>query len=59
MLSPACYIYQTQLEKLAEVSDEYRSENIKFYICTKLINGADEEIAEMRLIFSLESKSSV
>ena len=47
-LSPSRYIYQTQLENLAETSDGYQPENIKFYTYAKLMNITDEEIAEIQ-----------
>lgn len=36
-LSPSRYIYQTQLENLAETSDGYQPENVKFYTYAKLM----------------------
>ncbi len=47
-LSPSRYIYQTQLENLAETSDGYQPENVKFYTYAKLMNITDEEIAEIQ-----------
>ena len=47
-LSPSRYIYQTQLENLAETSDSYQPENVKFYTYAKLMNVTDEEIAEIK-----------
>ena len=47
-LSPSRYIYQTQLENLAETSDGYQPENVKFYTYAKLMNVTDEEIAEIQ-----------
>lgn len=47
-LSPSRYIYQTQLENLAETSDDYQPENVKFYTYAKLMNVTAEEIAEMQ-----------
>lgn len=47
-LSPSRYIYQTQLENLAETSDGFQPENIKFYTYAKLMNVAVEEIAEIQ-----------
>lgn len=47
-LSLSRYIYQTQLENLAETSDGYQPENIKFYTYAKLMNITDEEIAEIQ-----------
>ena len=34
-LSPSRYIYQTQLENLAETSDGYKPDNTKFYTYAK------------------------
>ena len=47
-LSPSRYIYQTQLENLAETSDGYQPENVKFYTYAKLMNVTAEEIAEIQ-----------
>ncbi|ADU24056.1 Helicase associated domain protein [Ruminococcus albus] len=47
-LSPSRYIYQTQLENLAETSDGYQPENVKFYTYAKLMNVSEEEIAEIQ-----------
>ncbi len=47
-LSPSRYIYQTQLENLAETSDGYQPENVKFYTYTKLMNITAEEISEIQ-----------
>ena len=47
-LSPSRYIYQTQLENLAETSDGYQPENVKFYTYAKLMNVSDAEIAEIK-----------
>ena len=47
-LSPSRYIYQTQLENLAETSDGYQPENVKFYTYAKLMNVAEEEMAEIK-----------
>ena len=46
--SPSRYIYQTQLENLAETSDGYRPENIKFYTYAKLMNVTTDEISEIK-----------
>ena len=47
-LSPSRYIYQTQLENLAETSGGYQPENVKFYTYAKLMNVSPEEIAAIR-----------
>ena len=47
-LSPSRYIYQTQLENLAETSDGYQPENVKFYTYAKLMNISDAEIADIK-----------
>ncbi|WP_294469626.1 Helicase associated domain protein [uncultured Ruminococcus sp.] len=47
-LSPSRYIYQTQLENLAETSDGYQPENVKFYTYAKLMNVSEDEIAEIK-----------
>ncbi len=47
-LSPSRYIYQTQLENLAETSDGYQPENVKFYTYAKLMNVSEAEIAEIK-----------
>ena len=47
-LSPSRYIYQTQLENLAETSDGYQPENVKFYTYAKLMNVSAEEITEIK-----------
>lgn len=47
-LSPSRYIYQTQLENLAETSDGYQPENVKFYTYAKLMNVSDAEIADIK-----------
>ena len=47
-LSPSRYIYQTQLENLAETSDGYQPDNVKFYTYAKLMNVTAEEIDEIQ-----------
>ena len=47
-LSPSRYIYQTQLENLAETSNGYQPENVEFYTYAKLMNVSDAEIAEIK-----------
>ncbi|MBR1751026.1 MAG: Helicase associated domain protein, partial [Ruminococcus sp.] len=47
-LSPSRYIYQTQLENLAETSDGYQPENVKFYTYAKLMNVSEAEIMELK-----------
>ncbi len=47
-LSPSRYIYQTQLENLREVSEDYSSNNVKFYTYAKLMLMSSEEIAEIQ-----------
>ena len=47
-LSPSWYIYQTQLENLAETSDGYQPENVKFYTYAKLMNVSDAEIDDIK-----------
>lgn len=44
-LSPSRYIFQTQLENLAEVSGDYQPENVKFYTYAKLMLLSDEELS--------------
>lgn len=46
-LSPSRYIYQTQLENLAETSNGWHPENIIFYTYAKLMLMTAEEIAEI------------
>ena len=46
-LSPSRYIYQTQIENLAETSDGYEPNNVKFYTYAKLLNMTAEEISEI------------
>lgn len=47
-LSPSKYIYETQLENLAQTSDGYQPENIKFFTYAKLMLLSDEEIGEIK-----------
>ncbi len=47
-LSPSKYIYQTQIENLAETSDGYKPDNVKFYTYAKLMNITPEEIADIK-----------
>ena len=47
-LSPSRYIYQTQLENLAETSNGYQPENVKFYTYAKLMNVTTYEIAKIK-----------
>ncbi len=47
-LSPSRYIYQTQLENIREVSDDYTPDNVKFYTYAKLMLMSEEEIAEIQ-----------
>ena len=47
-LSPSRYIYQTQLENLAEAEDGYKPDNVKFYTYAKLMNISEAEIAEIQ-----------
>lgn len=46
-LSPSRYIYKTQIENLAETSDGYEPNNVKFYTYAKLHNMTAEEISEI------------
>ena len=46
-LSPSRYIYQTQLENLADTADGWQPENIKFYTYAKLMLMSAEEVAEI------------
>lgn len=46
-LSPSRYIYQTQIENLAETSDGFEPNNVKFYTYAKLLNMTAEEISEI------------
>ncbi len=47
-LSPSRYIYQTQLENLAETSGGYQPENVKFFTYAKLMSATAEEISEIQ-----------
>ena len=47
-LSPSRYIFQTQLENLAETSDGYQPDNILFNTYAKLMNASPKEIAEIQ-----------
>ncbi len=47
-LSPSRYIYQTQIENLAETSDGYEPQNVKFYTYAKLMNVTADEISEIK-----------
>ena len=47
-LSPSRYIYQTQLENLAETSDGYKPENVKFITYAKLMLMSNEELSEIK-----------
>lgn len=47
-LSPSRYIYQTQLENLAETSAGYQPDNVRFYTYAKLMNVTEEEISEVK-----------
>lgn len=47
-LSPSRYIYQTQLENLAETADGYQPENVRFYTYAKLIKISAGEISDIR-----------
>ncbi|MEE5994802.1 MAG: Helicase associated domain protein, partial [Oscillospiraceae bacterium] len=47
-LSPSEYIFRTQLENLAETSDGYQPENIKFFTYAKLTLMTDDEISEIK-----------
>ena len=47
-LSPSKYIYETQLENLAQTSDGYQPENIRFFTYAKLMLLSDDEIAEIQ-----------
>ena len=47
-LSPSRYIYDTQLENLAESSDGYVPDNIEFITYARLMNYSDAEIEEIR-----------
>lgn len=46
-LSPSEYIFRTQLENLAKVSDGWQPENIRFYTYARLMNLAEEELADI------------
>lgn len=46
-LSPSEYIFRTQLENLAKVSDGYEPGNIKFFTYAKLMNLTEDELAEI------------
>lgn len=46
-LSPSEYIFKTQLENLAKVSDGWQPENIRFYTYARLMNLAEEELADI------------
>ena len=47
-LSPSRYIYQTQLENIREVSNDYSPDNVKFYTYAKLMLMSEEEITEIQ-----------
>ena len=47
-LSPSEYIFRTQLENLAKVSDGWQPENVTFLTYAKLMGMTDEEIAELQ-----------
>ena len=47
-LSPSEYIFKTQLENLAAVSDGYVPENLVFYTYAKLMNMSEAELAEIK-----------
>ena len=47
-LSPSKYIYETQLENLAQTSDGYQPQNIRFFTYAKLMLLTDEEISEIK-----------
>ena len=47
-LSPSEYIFKTQLENLAAVSDGYQPDNMKFFTYAKLMNMSSEEISEIQ-----------
>ncbi len=47
-LSPSEYIFRTQLENLAEVSDGYQPRNVKFFTYARLMNLSDKEIVEIQ-----------
>ena len=44
-ISPSEYIFRTQLENLAAVSEDYKPENIKFFTYARLMNMTAEEIS--------------
>ena len=46
-LSPSEYIFKTQLENLAKVSNGYIPQNVRFYTYAKLMLLSDAEIAEI------------
>lgn len=46
-LSPSEYIFKTQLENLAKVSDGWQPENIRFYTYARLMNFAEEGLADI------------
>ena len=48
LFSPSEYIFRTQLENLAETSDGYQPENIKFFTYAKLTLMTDNEISEIK-----------
>ena len=50
-LSPSEYIFQTQLENLAAVSDGYVPENLVFYTYAKLMNMSEEVLGEIKPAF--------
>ena len=47
-LSPSRYIYDTQLENLAESSDGYSPDNIEFITYARLMNFTDADIEEIK-----------
>lgn len=46
-LSPSEYIFKTQLENLAAVSDSWQPDNIKFFTYARLMNLSDEELDDI------------
>lgn len=47
-LSPSEYIFKTQLENLAALSDGYRPDNIKFFTYARLMLLGEDELCDIR-----------
>lgn len=47
-LSPSEYIFNTQLENVKAVSEDFKPDNIKFYTYARLMNMTEDEISEVK-----------